>query len=132
MNFDFGKNLKRICKQRGTSPTKVVTGLGFTNSKVNMWNNGSLPKAEMLVLLAQALNCSVMDFFKTEEEWENEERKEPELNEDEKDLLRIYQSLSRRASNTFLTHPKVSSSNRSWRATLNTTPKISPSILNEG
>ena len=30
MNFDFGKNLKRICKQRGTSPTKVVTGLGFT------------------------------------------------------------------------------------------------------
>ena len=98
MNFDFGKNLKRICKQRGTSPTKVVTGLGFTNSKVNMWNNGSLPKAEMLVLLAQALNCSVMDFFKTEEEWENEERKEPELNEDEKDLLRIYQSLPNRAN----------------------------------
>lgn len=102
MNFDFGKNLKRICKQRGTSPTKVVTGLGFTNSKVNMWNNGSLPKAEMLVLLAQALNCSVMDFFKTEEEWENEERKEPELNEDEKDLLRIYQSLSRRARHEFM------------------------------
>ena len=100
MNFDFGKNLKRICKQRGTSPTKVVTGLGFTNSKVNMWNNGSLPKAEMLVLLAQALNCSVMDFFKTEEEWENEERKEPELNEDEKDLLRIYQSLPNREIRT--------------------------------
>ena len=63
MNFDFGKNLKRICKQRGTSPTKVVTGLGFTNSKVNMWNNGSLPKAEMLVLLAQPYGANPNHLF---------------------------------------------------------------------
>ena len=59
MDFDFGKNLKRICNAQGTSPTKVVVELGYSNSKVNMWNNGSLPKAEMLVKLAERLNCSV-------------------------------------------------------------------------
>ena len=36
MDFDFGKNLKRICNEQGTSPTKVVVELGYSNSKVNM------------------------------------------------------------------------------------------------
>ena len=95
MDFDFGKNLKRICNAQGTSPTKVVVELGYSNSKVNMWNNGSLPKAEMLVKLAERLNCSVMDFFKTEDEWKEPTQAIPE-NEDEEDILRVYRSLSRR------------------------------------
>lgn len=100
MDFDFGKNLKRICNEQGTSPTKVVVELGYSNSKVNMWNNGSLPKAEMLVKLAEKLNCSVMDFFKTEDEWETTEAKP--TNEDEEDILRVYRSLSRRSKHEFM------------------------------
>lgn len=100
MDFDFGKNLKRICNEQGTSPTKVVVELGYSNSKVNMWNNGSLPKAEMLVKLAEKLNCSVMDFFKTEDEWETAEAKP--TNEDEEDILRVYRSLSRRSKHEFM------------------------------
>jgi len=102
MDFDFGKNLKRICNAQGTSPTKVVTELGYSNSKVNMWNNGSLPKAEMLVKLAEKLNCSVMDFFKTEEEWEEVEAHAKPTNEDEEDILRVYRSLSRRSKHEFM------------------------------
>lgn len=100
MDFDFGKNLKRICNEQGTSPTKVVVELGYSNSKVNMWNNGSLPKAEMLVKLAEKLNCSVMDFFKTEDEWETAEARP--TNEDEEDILRVYRSLSRRSKHEFM------------------------------
>ncbi len=100
MDFDFGKNLKRICNEQGTSPTKVVVELGYSNSKVNMWNNGSLPKAEMLVKLAEKLNCSVMDFFKTEDEWETVEARP--TNEDEEDILRVYRSLSRRSKHEFM------------------------------
>lgn len=100
MDFDFGKNLKRICNERGTSPTKVVVELGYSNSKVNMWNNGSLPKAEMLVKLAEKLNCSVMDFFKTEDEWETAQA--TPTNEDEEDILRVYRSLSRRSKHEFM------------------------------
>lgn len=101
MDFDFGKNLKRICNAQGTSPTKVVVELGYSNSKVNMWNNGSLPKAEMLVKLAERLNCSVMDFFKTEDEWKEPTQAIPE-NEDEEDILRVYRSLSRRSKHEFM------------------------------
>lgn len=101
MDFDFGKNLKRICNAQGTSPTKVVVELGYSNSKVNMWNNGSLPKAEMLVKLAERLNCSVMDFFKTEDEWKEPVQAIPE-NEDEEDILRVYRSLSRRSKHEFM------------------------------
>ena len=100
MDFDFGKNLKRICNEQGTSPTKVVIELGYSNSKVNMWNNGSLPKAEMLVKLAEKLNCSVMDFFKTEDEWETAQA--TPTNEDEEDILRVYRSLSRRSKHEFM------------------------------
>lgn len=100
MDFDFGKNLKRICNAQGLSPTKVVVELGFSNSKVANWNKGSLPKAEMLVMLAERLNCSVMDFFKTEEEW-NETPKD-ELNDDEKDIIRVFRSLSRRSKHEFM------------------------------
>lgn len=100
MDFDFGKNLKRICNEQGTSPTKVVVELGYSNSKVNMWNNGSLPKAEMLVKLAEKLNCSVMDFFKTEDEWETAQA--TPTNEDEEDILRVYRSLSRRSKHEFM------------------------------
>lgn len=100
MDFDFGKNLKRICNAQGVSPTKVVVELGFSNSKVANWNKGSLPKAEMLVLLAERLNCSVMDFFKTEEEWN--EAPQTDLDEDEKDIIRVFRSLSRRAKHEFM------------------------------
>ncbi len=101
MDFDFGKNLKRICNAQGTSPTKVVVEMGYSNSKVNMWNNGSLPKADMLVKLAEKLKCSVMDFFKTEEEWETTSEAKP-ANEDEEDILRVYRSLSRRSKHEFM------------------------------
>ena len=61
--MDFATNLKRICTERGTSPTALLKSMGVATSKVALWNGGSLPKQETLVRLAKELDCSVMDFF---------------------------------------------------------------------
>jgi transcriptional regulator with XRE-family HTH domain len=97
---DFATNFKRLCNERGTTPTNVCKALGLSTSKVNMWNNGSLPKQEMLVTLAKHLNCSVMDFFMDEEL--NNFLDTP-LNDDELDILKVYRSLDRRDKHEFMT-----------------------------
>lgn len=94
----FRENINRICKERGTTLSAVTRSMGLSSSKVTAWNNGSLPKEEVLLSLAQALNCSVMDFFADKEDL-------PETkptNEDEEDILRIYRSLPRRAKHEFM------------------------------
>lgn len=94
----FRENINRICKERGTTLSAVTRSMGLSSSKVTAWNNGSLPKEEVLLSLAQTLNCSVMDFFADEEDL-------PETkpaNEDEEDILRIYRSLPRRAKHEFM------------------------------
>lgn len=94
----FRENINRICKERGTTLSAVTRSMGLSSSKVTAWNNGSLPKEEVLLSLAQALNCSVMDFFADDEDL-------PETkpaNEDEEDILRIYRSLPRRAKHEFM------------------------------
>lgn len=96
----FGDNLKRICKERGTTPTAIMKKWGLSTSKVSAWYEGSLPKQEMLLRLAEELDCSVMDFFADEEDLLPKTVKAD--NEDEEDILRIYRSLSRRAKHEFM------------------------------
>lgn len=94
----FQENLNRICREQGTTLTALVKSMGLSTSKVSRWNNGSLPKQEMLVQLAKELNCSVMDFFADEDDLPTASP----INEDEKDILRIYRSLSRRKKHKFM------------------------------
>lgn len=94
----FADNLNRICKEQGTTVTTILKEMGVSTAKVTMWNNGSLPKQDMLLRLAEKLNVSVMDFFADEEDLE---KKTPE-NEDEQDILRIYRGLSRRQKHEFM------------------------------
>ena len=105
--MNFADNLKRICTERGTSPTALLKSMGVATSKVAMWNSGSLPKQEMLIRLAKELDCSVMDFFADDADLAAQEINktnadaEPK-NEDESDILRIFRSLSRRAKHEFM------------------------------
>jgi transcriptional regulator with XRE-family HTH domain len=91
--MSFATNFKRICDERGTSPTRVCLDLGLSSSKVNLWNNGAMPKADVVVKLAKKLECSVMDFFEEESDITN--RVEYALDEDEKDIIRAFRMLSR-------------------------------------
>lgn len=92
----FKENINRICKERGTTLTGVVKELGLSTSKVSRWNEGSLPKEDVMLMLAKQLDCSVMDFFADEEDLAQPR------DEDEKDILRVYRTLSRRTKHEFM------------------------------
>ena len=98
--MDFATNFKRICNEKGTSPTRVCLDLGLSSNKVNLWNNGSLPKPEVLARLAEKLDCKVMDFFADDEE--EIENNGLELDEDEIDIIRLFRTLSRKEKHEFM------------------------------
>lgn len=98
--MNFADNLKRICQLKGTNPTTLCKELGLSTSKVSAWYNGSLPKQEIMIQLAQKLECSVMDFFADEEDLAITPPKPRD--EDEEDILRVYRALSRRNKHEFM------------------------------
>lgn len=98
--MDFATNFKRICNERGTSPTRVCLEIGLSSSKVNLWNNGSVPKGDVMVKLAQKLNCNVMDFFA--DEGDIIHNADAVLDEDEKDIIRLFRLLDRKQRHEFM------------------------------
>ena len=101
----FAENLNRICREKGTTPTTILKEMGVATNKVTLWNNGALPKQDMMVRLARHLGCTVMDFFD-----DNPSEKESvavgvtmggvpvvefALDEDEVDIIRLFRKLSR-------------------------------------
>jgi transcriptional regulator with XRE-family HTH domain len=104
--MDFATNFKRICKERGTTPTALCKQLQLSTSKANAWTTGSLPKEPMLILLAKTLNCSVMDFFADDETTSAPIRDIPNvefaLDEDEMDIIKLFRKLSRKEKHEFM------------------------------
>lgn len=98
--MDFATNFKRICKEKGTTPTRVCLDLGLSSSKVNLWNKGGIPKGDVMIKLAKKLNCSVMDFFADEEDLIK--KTEFALDEDEKDIIRLFRMLDRKQKHEFM------------------------------
>lgn len=47
------------CQKQGTSPNAVCKAIGLSNAAATGWKNGTLPKADVLVKIADALNVSV-------------------------------------------------------------------------
>lgn len=94
----FHENLKRICTERGTTPTALLKRMGVVTSKVTIWNNGGLPKEDMLLRLAEELGCSVMDFFADDESL----KADVVTDDDEREVLRIFRTLGRRERHEFM------------------------------
>lgn len=100
--MQFHENFKRIANERGTSPTAVLQAMGIATSKIATWNKGMLPKQEMLVKLAEYLNCSVMDFFWDGKDDTNIHDASEPVDDDEIDILTTYRKLSRRDKHEFM------------------------------
>ena len=97
--FIFKENINRICAERGTNLTAVITKVKGSSSMTTAINKkGSIPKETDLIALAKELDCSVMDFFADEEDIPPVKPRD----EDEEDILRIYRGLSRRAKHEFM------------------------------
>ena len=98
----FSENLNRICKEKGITVTALLKEMGVSTSKVTMWNSGSLPKQEMLLKLAQALECSVMDFFEDDEALRRGGGSGMVLSEDEHEIIRLFRGLSNKERHKFM------------------------------
>lgn len=82
----FKDNINRLCKLHGTNLTTLIKECGFSSSKATAINKGQIPTEEQLIVLAKALNCSVMDFFADEEDFIAKD-------DDEQILIEGYRSL---------------------------------------
>lgn len=99
--MSFAENLNKICHAKGTTVSGVLKEMGVSTSKVTLWNNGSLPKEEMLLRLSQVLKCSVMDFF-----YDGDIVPSPQpvltLDEDEEVIIRLFRKLSLKDKHIFM------------------------------
>ena len=95
----FWDNFERICHERDTNPTRVLKQLNLSPSKITLWKGGSLPKQEILKILAETLNCRVEDFFSDDESLR--EPVKPE-NEDEHEIIEFYRYLPREEKHKFM------------------------------
>ena len=118
----FYKNFDAICRSRGTSANAAALAIGRSKSAASAWKrNGTLPKEEELIALADHLNCYVSDFFRQPgEPWSafaqmmdgvplGEPIKLPKdeeapLDDYEMDLLSIYDSLSPKDRLSLMSH----------------------------
>ena len=55
----FYERLKEVCKQRGTTVSKMLTDLNMSTSSTGSWKKGMLPRGEVLKLISKYLNVSV-------------------------------------------------------------------------
>lgn len=86
------KQLAELCASNGTNPTNFVKDvLKLSSSKVTAWKNGSIPKSEILIQIADYFGVTVGYLF------DGKEKSSPsELSEEEQELLRIYNNVSER------------------------------------
>lgn len=109
----FYDNLKRICESRGTSIEKVAFNVGYNPRSAYNWSSAKgAPVDDVLVAFAEELGCKVSDFFKDEREreWADElaayesirAEAEGDLDESERDLLKLYGELSKKDRTRFM------------------------------
>lgn len=55
----FWDNFQRICKEKGESPNGVCREIGLSNAVATHWKNGTQPKADVLIKIAEYLDVSV-------------------------------------------------------------------------
>ena len=113
----FYDNFKRVCEERGTSPSRACMEAGMKANRSSAWKaSGALPKQDGLDRLAAVLDCEVADFFRTETKAryrsyeeagaaadEAERAARASLTEDENYVVDLMRSLDRRSFHEFMT-----------------------------
>lgn len=97
--MSFIETFKKLCAEKGVSPTRVCVDLGLSTNKVSLWNKGGIPKADVLVKMAKYFEVSVMDFFPDEIALP---KVEFALDEDERDIIRLFRTLDRKQRHEFM------------------------------
>lgn len=90
MFFDV---LKNACLERNTTPTGLVKKLGLSSSKVTAWGKGSVPNGEILVKIADYLDCSVDYLLERQSSSNNKPDVAVQLPKDVQELIEKYNDL---------------------------------------
>ena len=56
MFFDI---LQNRCTEKGIKVTPLLLNLGLSKGNISKWKNGTLPNGEILIKIADYLDCSV-------------------------------------------------------------------------
>lgn len=48
-----------LCKAKGTTPTALTLKIGLSKGNATSWKNGGNPSADVLIKLADELECSI-------------------------------------------------------------------------
>ena len=72
----FYKQLDAVCKRQGTSVTAVLIALNISKGNIRNWKNGTIPKYETRLKIANHLGISVEDLLTPEEIEEREKQKQ--------------------------------------------------------
>ena len=84
------KQLAELCASIGTTPTNFVKDvLKLSSSKVTAWKNGSIPKSEILIQIADYFGVTVGYLF------DGKKSSPSELSEEERDCLSAFRELTR-------------------------------------
>ncbi len=62
----FFEQLKKICNEKGTSPSAAATAIGLSKSAVTRWKNGQEPVLGDAVKLAEFLGVDISELVETE------------------------------------------------------------------
>lgn len=65
MFFDL---FKKVCDERGKSPSSVVLAAGMSKSNITEWKRGSYPTVDTVIRLAAQLGVSPRDLIPVESE----------------------------------------------------------------
>lgn len=55
----FWRNFKNLCESAGTSPNAVCASIGLSTATATYWKNGTIPKIDALIKLADYFNVSI-------------------------------------------------------------------------
>ncbi|MCI8673100.1 MAG: helix-turn-helix transcriptional regulator [Lachnospiraceae bacterium] len=55
----FWERFYELCLKKGTKPNPLAKELGISSGIITKWKSGSVPNGEMLVKIADHLECSI-------------------------------------------------------------------------
>lgn len=83
-------HLMHSALKNGTTPTALALKLGLSKSNTSSWKKGGNPSADILIKLADELNCTVDILLGRKEKNSSAE----ELTADEQELLTMYKNMT--------------------------------------
>ena len=92
----FYENFKRLCSERGTTPTAVAKAMGISTSMTANWKKGGVPRADTLQKVADHFGVStsyLLGNVQLDLQHFAEKEKEPTVTVDPK-LLSLIDSMS--------------------------------------